>query len=63
MGVSTMSQLENAVNRLLQRNVQLQDRCDSLTAEQDHWRQQRREVLMEVESLLADLELLRKQHI
>jgi len=61
MGISTMGQLENAVDRLLQRNAQLQDHCTRLFTEQEAWRQQRREMLAEVEGLLADLELLREQ--
>lgn len=56
-----MGQLENAVNRLLQRNAQLQDHCVRLIAEQEDWRQQRHDLLAEVEGVLADLELLREQ--
>ncbi len=56
-----MGQLENAVNRLLQRNAQLQDHCAHLIAEQEDWRQLRRDMFVEVEGLLADLELLREQ--
>lgn len=56
-----MGQLENAVNRLLQRNAQLQDHCACLIAEQEDWRQQQRDMFAEVEGLLADLELLREQ--
>jgi len=61
MGNPAMDQLENAINRLLQRNAQLQDHCISLIAEQDVWQQQRRAMLSEIESLLADLEMLREQ--
>ena len=61
MGVSTMGQLENAVDRLLQRNAQLQDHCACLLTEQEDWRQQRRNILAEIEKLLADLESLREQ--
>ena len=58
-----MDQLENAVDRLLQRNAQLHDHCDRLISEQGVWRQQRRDLLVEVEGLLADLELLREQQV
>ncbi len=61
MGVSTMGQLENAVDRLLQRNAQLQDHCTRLIAEQEFWRQQRQDMLVEIEGLLSELELLREQ--
>ncbi len=56
-----MGQLENAINRLLQRNAQLQDHCTHLISEQEAWRRQQCDVLAEVEGLLADLELLREQ--
>ncbi len=56
-----MGQLENAVERLLQRNAQLEDHCARLIAEQKDWRQQRAEILAEVEQLLTDLRLLREQ--
>lgn len=56
-----MGQLENAVERLLQRNAQLEDHCARLVAEQKNWRQQRTEVLAEVELLLADLRLFQEQ--
>jgi len=61
MDASAMGQLENAVDRLLQRNAQLKERCDLLLVERQGWRQQRREMLAEVETLLADLERLREQ--
>ena len=56
-----MGQLENAVDRLLQRNDQLQDQCTRLLAEKKSWQHQRQVVLTEVEELLAELELLREQ--
>lgn len=59
MSASRLSQLEGAVDRLLQRNTQLREHCQRLLAEQDGWQQQRRDLLIEVETLLADLELLR----
>jgi chromosome segregation ATPase len=58
-----MGQLENAVERLLQRNSQLRDECTRLLAEREDWRRQRRDMLAEVESLLADLETLREQQL
>ena len=56
-----MGQLEKAVDRLLQRNAELQDHCARLIAGQGEWQQQRQDVLAEVEGLLAELELLREQ--
>lgn len=56
-----MGQLENAVDRLLQRNVQLRGQCARLVSEQERWRQQRKDMLAEVEGLLLDLETLREQ--
>ncbi len=56
-----MGQLENAVERLLQRNTLLQGQCDRLLAEQQNWQQQRLDILAEIEDLLVELELLREQ--
>lgn len=56
-----MDQLENAVDRLLQRNAQLQDRFEQLLVEQEGWRSQRRDMLHEIDGLLADLEQLRER--
>lgn len=56
-----MDPLENAVERLLQRNSQLSDRCARLQNDRGLWRRQRLAILAEVEGLLVDLELLREQ--
>lgn len=56
-----MGQLESAVERLLQRNAQLQEQCSRLTAKQEGWQQQRQHLRTEIERLLADLERLREQ--
>ncbi len=63
MGISTMGQLESAVDRLLQRNAQLEGHCARLIAEQEDWRLQRQVILAEVEEFLAELELLREQQV
>lgn len=60
MNASRLGQLEEAVSRLLQRNAQLQDFCRQLLTDQEDWQQQRREMLTEVEEVLADLESVRK---
>lgn len=59
MDVSRLGQLENAVNRLLQRNQQLQEHCQQLLVEQEGWRSQKVELLTEINDLLARLENLR----
>lgn len=61
MSSSHLSQLENAVGRLLQRNTQLQETCDHLLAEQETWRSQQLELLSEVDDLLSRLETLQEQ--
>lgn len=61
MSTFMTSRLEDAVERLLQRNSQLQDLCERMLVEQETWRSQRQDVLAEVEELLAELALLREQ--
>ncbi|MCF6179895.1 MAG: hypothetical protein L3J63_10985 [Geopsychrobacter sp.] len=61
MDTSTIGPLENAVDRLLQRNMQLKEQRDLLLVEKEAWQQQRQSMLSEVEEVLADLELLREQ--
>jgi len=56
-----MDRLENAVDRLLQRNAEIQNQCERLLVEQQAWQHQRRALLAEVEMLLADLVLLQEQ--
>ena len=63
MGGSRLAQLEDAVGRLLQRNAQLQDLCHKLLVEQDDWNRERRELLEEVESILAELEIYRERRV
>ncbi len=60
VSTSCHNQLEDAVGRLLKRNAQLQEHCRQLLIEQEGWRHQRRELLTEIEQLLADLELLQE---
>jgi FtsZ-binding cell division protein ZapB len=56
-----MDPLENAVDRLLQRNAELKNRCELLLVEQQTWQTQRQALLAEVEAIVADLALLREQ--
>ncbi|NCO52667.1 MAG: hypothetical protein GW875_11275 [Deltaproteobacteria bacterium] len=54
------SQLENLVEQLLERNLQLEERCALLSVREKSWRTQRDDLLVEIESLLAELEQLRE---
>jgi chromosome segregation ATPase len=53
-------QLEKAVEQLLKRNLQLEERCAVLTAHAESWQAQRDDLLVEIESLLVELEQLRE---
>jgi hypothetical protein len=61
MGTSSGHRLEKAVERLLEHHAQLQDQCARLQAEQQQWQRQRRELLAEIEAVLADLAVLRER--
>lgn len=54
------SRLEKAVEQLLTRNLQLEERCSILAARELNWRAQRDDLLVEIESLLVELEKLRE---
>ena len=54
------SQLENLVEQLLKRNVLLEEQCALVSAREKDWRTQRDNLLVEIESLLAELEQLRE---
>ena len=61
MDASCMDQLESAVERLLQRNRQLQDQCQKLLGERESWHSQKRDLLAEIDDLLGRLETLRSR--
>lgn len=59
MDASRLTELENAVERLLQRNQQLQEHCRHLLDEQEVWCHQKRDLLGEVNGLLSQLQGLK----